>query len=324
MLTELGFDRENDLFLVTGAAGFIGSNLMEAIAEEGFRVRGLDDYSLGKKETVSRLQKEYSIEFVSGSVADFEVCKRACKGVSYVLHQAAWGSVPRSLAQPLDYDRMNITGTLNMMQAAREQGVRRFVYASSSAVYGDIEASTMVEGLEGNAPSPYALTKQVDELYARLYSTVYGLECVGLRYFNVYGKNQDPHGAYAAVIPIFIKALLENREPTIFGDGSATRDYIHVSDVVRANLLAAKAPAAAVGEAFNIGSGRETSLNRLFSIIRDTLCIEIEPIYEPERPGDVPHSVASVSKARDVLGFESEVELREGIKKTIEWYRNNL
>ena len=246
---------QNSLFLVTGAAGFIGSNLCEAILNLGYRVRALDDFSTGKHENVDMFIENLNYEFMNGDIKDFETCMEACEGVDYVLNQAAWGSVPRSIEMPLFYCANNIMGTLNMMEAAKRQGVKKFVYASSSSVYGDEKNLPKVEGIEGNLLSPYAVTKMCDEEWGKQYTKHYGLETYGLRYFNVFGRRQDPDGAYAAVIPKFIKMLLRGETPTINGDGRQSRDFTYIENVIEANLKACLAPREVAGQAFNIAYG---------------------------------------------------------------------
>ena len=246
---------ENSTFLVTGGAGFIGSNLCEAILKMGYKVRCLDDLSTGKQANVDIFLDNPNYTFIKGDIKDLDTCMAACEGVDYVLNQAAWGSVPRSIEMPLFYEKNNIMGTLNMMEAARQQGVKKFVYASSSSVYGDHPVLPKKEGQEGNLLSPYALTKRVDEEFAKLYTRLYGLDTYGLRYFNVFGRRQDPDGAYAAVIPKFIKMLMNGETPTINGDGMQSRDFTYIENVIEANLKACLAPHEAAGNAFNIAYG---------------------------------------------------------------------
>ncbi len=246
---------DGSLFLVTGAAGFIGSNLCEAILKLGYKVRGLDDLSTGKQKNVDMFMDNDNYEFIKGDIKDLDTCMKACEGVDYVLNEAAWGSVPRSIEMPLFYCANNIQGTLNMLEAARQNGVKKFVYASSSSVYGDEPVLPKKEGREGNLLSPYALTKRCDEEWAKQYTRHYGLDTYGLRYFNVFGRRQDPDGAYAAVIPKFIKQLLDGETPTINGDGKQSRDFTYIENVIEANLKACLAPHEAAGEAFNVAYG---------------------------------------------------------------------
>lgn len=314
----------NTLFLVTGGAGFIGSNLCEAILQMGCRVRCLDNLSTGKIENVRLFESNPNYSFLMGDIRNEEDCKAACEGVDYVLHQAAWGSVPRSIAMPLLYEEINIRGTLNMLEAARNAGVKCFVYASSSSVYGDSPTLPKVEGNEGNLLSPYALTKRADEEYAKLYTRLYGLKTVGLRYFNVFGRRQDPNGAYAAVIPKFIKQLINGEAPTINGDGKQSRDFTYIANVVEANLKAAAASDEAAGQAYNIAYGGREYLIDVYNSLNDALGVDIEPIYGPDRAGDIKHSNADISKARRLLGYDPQYSFDRGLKEAIKWYKENL
>ena len=248
----------------------------------------------------------------------------ACEGVDYVLNQAAWGSVPRSIEMPLYYELVNIRGTLNMMEAARQKGVKKFVYASSSSVYGDHPVLPKKEGQEGNLLSPYALTKRVDEEYGKLYYKLYGLDTYGMRYFNVFGRRQDPNGAYAAVIPKFIKQLLNDEQPTINGDGKQSRDFTYIENVIEANLKACQASHDAAGQAYNIAYGGREYLIDIYYTLTSALSKDIEPIFGPDRKGDIKHSNADISKARELLGYDPEYSFEDGIKLAINWYRENL
>ena len=321
--SELRFP-EHTLFLVTGGAGFIGSNLCEAILDLGHRVRCLDDLSTGKQANVDLFLAHPNYEFIKGDIKDLDVCMRACEGVDYVLNQAAWGSVPRSVEMPLFYCMNNIQGTLNMLEAARQNGVKRFVYASSSSVYGDEPVLPKREGREGNLLSPYALTKRCDEEWAKQYTMHYGLETVGLRYFNVFGRRQDPNGAYAAVIPKFLKQLLNGETPTIHGDGMQSRDFTYIENVIEANLKACLAPAEAAGEAFNIAYGGREYLLDIYHGLTRALGVDVEPNFGPPRPGDIRHSNADISKARRLLGYDPDWSFDRGIEAAIAWYRENL
>lgn len=314
----------DSLFLVTGGAGFIGSNLCEAILNLGHRVRCLDDLSTGKQANVDLFAANPRYEFIKGDIKDLDTCLRACNGVDYVLNEAAWGSVPRSIEMPLFYCANNILGTLNMLEAARQCGVKTFVYASSSSVYGDEEHLPKQEGVEGNLLSPYAVTKRADEEWAKQYTRHYGLRTVGLRYFNVFGRRQDPHGAYAAVIPKFIKQLLCGERPTINGDGRQSRDFTYIENVVEANLKACLAPAEASGQAFNVAYGGREYLIDIYHALTRSLGVDIEPIFGPDRPGDIKHSNADISKARRLLGYDPQYDFARGLDEAIEWYRNNL
>lgn len=315
---------ENSLFLVTGGAGFIGSNLCEAILEMGYKVRCLDDLSTGKQENVDMFMDNPDYEFIKGDIKDLEICKKACEGVDYVLNQAAWGSVPRSIEMPLFYANNNIIGTVNMMEAARIQGVKKFVYASSSSVYGDEPNLPKKEGREGNLLSPYALTKRVDEEFAKMYTKFYGLDTYGMRYFNVFGRRQDPDGAYAAVIPKFLKLLINGETPTINGDGKQSRDFTYIDNVIEANLKACLAPSEAAREAFNIAYGGREYLIDIYYGLTKALNINMEPNFGPDRAGDIKHSNADISKAKELLGYNPEYSFEKGIELAISWYKENL
>ena len=321
--SELQFPAET-LFLVTGGAGFIGSNLCEAILKKGCRVRCLDDLSTGKQANVDLFTSNSRYEFVKGDIKDYDTCLKACEGVDYVLNQAAWGSVPRSLEMPLFYCKNNIDGTLNMLEAARQSGVKKFVYASSSSVYGDEPNLPKTEGREGNLLSPYALTKRCDEEWAKQYTRHYGLATIGMRYFNVFGRRQDPFGAYAAVIPKFIKQLLAGEQPTINGDGKQSRDFTYVENVIEANLKACVASDEASGEAFNIAYGGREYLIDIYHTLTKALGVDIEPHFGPDRKGDIKHSNADISKARRLLGYDPSYDFARGLNEAIAWYRENL
>ena len=320
---HLSFSKES-LFLVTGGAGFIGSNLCEAILNMGYRVRCLDDLSTGKQANVDLFIDNPNYEFIKGDVKDLNVCLEACKGVDFVLHQAAWGSVPRSIEMPLFYCANNIQGTLNMMEAARQCGVKKFVYASSSSVYGDEEHLPQQEGVEGNLLSPYALTKRCTEEWAKQYTRHYMLDTYGLRYFNVFGRRQDPNGAYAAVIPKFIKQLLNGEQPVINGDGSQSRDFTYIENVIEANLKSCLAPHEAAGQAFNIAYGGREYLIDIYHALTKALGKDVEPRFGPVRAGDIKHSNADITKARTILGYNPEYDFERGLNEAIEWYKANL
>ncbi len=315
---------ENSLFLVTGGAGFIGTNLCEAILNLGYRVRCLDDLSTGRQENVDLLINHENYEFIKGDIKDFDTCLKACEGVDYVLNQAAWGSVPRSIEMPLFYCANNIQGTLNMLEAARQNNVKKFVYASSSSVYGDEPNLPKKEGREGNLLSPYALTKRCDEEWAKQYTRHYGLDTYGLRYFNVFGRRQSPDGAYAAVIPKFIKMLLKGETPTINGDGMQSRDFTYIENVIEANLKACAAPHEAAGEAFNVAYGGREYLIDIYYGLTKALGVDVEPNFGPDRNGDIKHSNADISRAKALLGYEPDYSFSDGIKLAIEWYKENL
>ena len=315
---------ENSTFLVTGGAGFIGSNLCEAILKLGYKVRCLDDLSTGKQMNVDLFLDNPNYTFIKGDIKDFDTCLKATEGVDYVLNQAAWGSVPRSIEMPLFYCANNIQGTLNMMEAARQNGVKRFVYASSSSVYGDEPNLPKTEGREGNLLSPYALTKRCDEEWAKQYTMHYGLETIGLRYFNVFGRRQDPDGAYAAVIPKFIKMLIHGETPTINGDGKQSRDFTYIENVIEANLKACIAPSEAAGEAFNVAYGGREYLLDIYYDLTKVLGVDIEPNFGPDRKGDIKHSNADISKAKRLLGYDPSWSFDRGIRAAIAWYKENL
>lgn len=320
---NLKFEKEST-FLITGGAGFIGSNLAEAILEMGYRVRVLDNFSTGKRENIERFKDNPNFLLIEGDIRDIKTCEKAIENVDYVLHQAAWGSVPRSIEMPLIYEEINIKGHLNMMEVARKANVKKFVYASSSSVYGDHPALPKVEGVEGKVLSPYALTKKVNEEYANLYFRLYGLETIGLRYFNVFGRYQDPHGFYAAVIPKFVKMLLNNEAPTINGDGETSRDFTYIDNVIEANLKACLASNEASGRAFNIAYGGRETLNNLYKKLCELLEKEIPANYGPERTGDIRHSNASIENTKKYLGYSPEYNMDKGLELTIEWYKENL
>jgi len=320
---ELKFDKDS-VFLVTGGAGFIGSNLCEALLNMGYKVICMDNLSTGKRENVDLFIDHPNYTFLEKDIRDLDSCMEACKGVDYVLNQAAWGSVPRSIEMPLLYEDINIRGTLNMMEAARVNGVKKFVYASSSSVYGDHPNLPKVEGVEGNLLSPYALTKRVDEEYGKLYKKLYGLDTYGLRYFNVFGKRQNPEGAYAAVIPKFIKQLLNGETPVINGDGKQSRDFTYIDNVIEANLRACLAPSEAAGEAFNIGYGGREFLIDIYNGLCKALEKDVEPIFGPPRKGDIRDSNADITKARKLLGYDPSVDFKTGIQMAIDWYKENL
>ena len=315
---------DNSTFLITGGAGFIGSNLCEAVLAMGYNVRCLDDLSTGHKENIEPFLRNEHFTFIEGDIKSLDTCMEACKGVDYVLHQAAWGSVPRSIEMPLFYEENNIKGTLNMMEAARQQNVKRFVYASSSSVYGDSTVLPKKEGGEGMVLSPYALTKKTDEEYGRLYHRLYGLNTYGLRYFNVFGRRQDPNGAYAAVIPKFIKQLLNGEQVTINGDGKQSRDFTYIDNVIEGNLRAAASAEDAAGEAYNIGAGGREYLIDVYHAICDALGIQREPIFGPPRKGDIRDSNADISKARERMGYDPSYDFKKGIALAIDWYKANL
>lgn len=314
---------QNVPVLVTGGAGFIGSHLVDALLDHGARVRVLDDLSTGRRENLADAMAHGAgrVELLEDDLRDPAACHRACAGVDLVFHQGALGSVPRSMEDPGTTIAVNVSGTANLFAAARDAGVRRVVYASSSSVYGDSTVLPKREGEEGRPLSPYALSKAMDEELAQVFADCFGLELVGLRYFNVYGPRQDPSGPYAAVVPRFFQAALAGDAPTIHGDGLQSRDFTFVADAVAANLLAAGAPAKASGHAFNVAAGRSATVLELAAAIRELVPGALKPEHGPPRPGDVRHSEAATEKARDALGFTAEVELREGLRRSLVHYR---
>jgi len=309
-------------YLVTGGAGFIGSHLVDALLERGDAVRVLDNFATGKRENLAHCASR--IELMEGDIRELETCRAACAGIDFVLHQAALGSVPRSIADPLTSHEVNVTGTLKMLLAARDAQVKRFVYAASSSTYGDHPDLPKVEERIGNPLSPYAVTKYADELYARVFGRCYGLETVGLRYFNVFGPRQDPFSQYAAVIPLFVSALLRGAAPTIHGDGEQTRDFTFVANAVEANLKACSAGPHAVGAVCNVACHERTSLNTLYARLQELLGTAIAAVHGPPRPGDVRDSLADIGKAQRLLGYTGAVKFEEGLRRSIAWYRENL
>jgi UDP-N-acetylglucosamine 4-epimerase len=322
-------------WLVTGAAGFIGSNLVEALLLLGQQVRGLDNFATGRQSNLDDVRANVgdawdAFEFRRADITDPHACRSACEGIDVVLHQGALGSVPRSIADPLSINRSNVDGFLNMLVAARDAGVRRFVYAASSSTYGDHPELPKVEDRIGRPLSPYAVTKYVNELYAGVFQRTYGLQVIGLRYFNVFGRRQDPEGAYAAVIPCWIGSLLSGGSCAINGDGETTRDFCSVDNVVQANLLAATAGEEHTDEVYNVAVGGRTTLNQLFAAIRDGLAATnpelagATPEYREFRAGDVRHSQADISKARGRLGYEPTHTLERGLSEALPWYVQDL
>jgi len=315
---------EDSVFLITGAAGFIGSNLVEAVLDLGYQVRGIDNFSNGRKENIEEFRDNQNFEFIEGDIRDYKTCLKAAEGADYILHQAALGSVPRSMREPLIYEDNNIKGTSNMMEAARANNVKKFVYASSSSVYGDSKELPKEEGKEGQVLSPYALTKSVKEEYAKLYTEAYGLECIGLRYFNVFGRRQDPFSEYAAVIPKFIKILKNGNQVEIYGDGEQSRDFTYIENVIEANLKACLADSKAAGEAFNIAYGERFTINQIYDLMCEKLDIERDAIYTAERPGDIKHRLADISKAEEFLNYDPDWDFKSVFEEAIEWYKENL
>jgi nucleoside-diphosphate-sugar epimerase len=309
--------------LVTGGAGFIGSHLVKGLLARGDSVRILDDFSSGKRENLEGLEGDF--EVVEGDVRDTARARAACEGVEGILHEAAVASVPLSIEDPRRTHEVNVDGTLRLLIAARDLGIRRFVLASSSSVYGDRPEPVKAEDLPLDPRSPYAVSKLAAEEYTLVFSHVYGLQTVALRYFNIYGPRQDPGSTYAAVVPRFATSLLEGKAPTIFGDGGQTRDFTYVEDVVRANLLALECPPEACGKAYNVACGHATSVNELFRALREEIggdAVKLKPLHQPPQKGDVRDSLASIAAAREGLGFVPAVGIEEGLRRTVEWYRS--
>ncbi len=335
--TEKNLKNSPKTWLITGAAGFIGSNLLERLLTLNQRVVGLDNFSTGHLHNLEDVRKEAGEEpwklfhFIEGDITDLNTCKKACEGADYVLHQAALGSVPRSINDPIKTNQSNIDGFLNMLVASRDANVKRFVYAASSSTYGDHPALPKKEEIIGRPLSPYAVTKYVNELYADVFAKLYQTECIGLRYFNVFGRRQDPNGAYAAVIPRWINELMDGKPPTINGDGETSRDFCYIDNAIQANLLAATAEnPSALNQVYNIAFGDRTTLNTLFLMIRDSLgefdgnIRNISPAYGPFRSGDVRHSQADITKAKDFLGYSPSYSVKSGIIKTTDWFYRKM
>ena len=312
--------------LVTGGAGFIGSNIVEQLLndERVSFVRILDNLATGSIKNIQDYVGHSKFEFTEGDIRDINVCLTACENIEAITHQAALGSVPRSIKDPLTTNDVNITGTLNIFTAAKEKNIKRVVYAASSSTYGDHPGLPKVEDKIGNPLSPYAVTKLVNELYAKVYGSLYDMELIGLRYFNIFGPRQNPKGAYAAVIPLFAKALLENKAPVINGDGSHSRDFTFVSNAVQANIAALFTNSKeALNQVYNIACGEQTSLLGLFEALKKEAGSDLTPKHGPDRAGDVKHSLANISKAKSILGYQPKVTVREGLKTTFSWYKNN-
>lgn len=317
--------------LVTGGAGFIGSNLCEKLLQIGYNVKCLDNFSTGFKRNIDSFLTDNRFELIEGDIRNPEDCKKAVENVDYVFHQAALGSVPRSINDPITTNDVNISGFLSMLVAARDAGVKRFIYAASSSTYGDSTLLPKVENVIGKPLSPYAITKYVNELYADVFSKTYGMECIGLRYFNVFGRRQDPNGAYAAVIPLFVKKLINHESPQINGDGEYSRDFTYIDNVVNMNLLALTTTnLKALNTVYNTACGERNTLNQLVGYLKkylseyDPKITDIEIIYSSNRIGDIPHSMASVDKAKELLGYDPQYSLQEGLKEAVCWYWENL
>lgn len=352
MSSENGLHLSKSRILVTGGAGFIGSNLCETLLEQGNEVVCLDNFATGHKHNIVDLLSNNSFTFIEGDIRNFEDCQKAVSGCDYVMHQAALGSVPRSIKDPITSTNVNIGGFVNMLTAAKDAGVKRFIYAASSSTYGDNRELPKIEHRIGNALSPYAITKFVNELYAKNFSELYGLETIGLRYFNVFGRRQDPSGAYAAVIPKFVKLLMKGESPVINGDGSYSRDFTYIENVIQANILAAITPTnelkgrqenyyssqevkieqstETLSEIFNVAFGERTTLLELVDYLKENLSkydssiAKIEPVFGPNRQGDVPHSLASIKKGGDLLNYKPKYSVKEGLSLATKWYWDNL
>lgn len=321
----------NKKILITGGAGFIGSNLCEYFLAKGNQVVCLDNFATGHRHNIAPYLENSNFSLIEGDIRNLETCNQAVTGVDYVLHQAALGSVPRSLKDPITTNDVNVSGFLNMLLAARDAGVKRFIYAASSSTYGDSENLPKVEEIIGKPLSPYAITKYVNELYADIFSKTYGIETIGLRYFNVFGRRQDPNGAYAAVIPLFVKQFMNHESPVINGDGNYSRDFTYIDNVIQMNELAmsTKNPKA-VNTVYNTAYGDRTTLTQLVQLLKDNLAVydskiaEVEVIHGPNRAGDIPHSLASIQKAKENLGYNPKFSIQEGIKEAVSWYFHNL
>jgi len=317
--------------LVTGAAGFIGSNLCEALLKIGSTVVALDNFATGHKKNITPLTKNNKFTFIEGDIRNLNDCKKACTGVDYILHQAALGSVPRSINDPITTNDVNVGGFLNMLVAARDANVKRFIYAASSSTYGDSTSMPKVENVIGKPLSPYAITKYVNELYADNFKKTYNLDTIGLRYFNVFGRKQDPNGAYAAVIPKFVMQFMEHESPKINGDGSFSRDFTYIDNVIQMNMLAMVSEnEAAANQVYNTAYGERTTLLELIDLLKeylseyDSAIAEVKTEFGPERKGDVPHSLASVNKAKELLGYDPKFDIKSGLKEAVSWYWKNL
>ncbi len=338
---------KNSKILITGGAGFIGSNMIEYFLQNGNEVVCLDNLSTGHRKNITEFLRNPNFQFVEGDIRDLDTCKKTVRDCEYVFHEAALGSVPRSIKDPVTTNSVNIDGFLNMLTAARDEEVKRFIYAASSSTYGDSKELPKVEEKIGRPLSPYAITKVVNEYFAKVYSELYGMETIGLRYFNVFGKRQDPNGAYAAVIPLWVKKMINHESPIINGDGSYSRDFTYIENVIQANELAAITPKDVilenlklyfkdgetpdiVYEVFNVAFGGNTTLLELYDALRSNLAkfdpeiAKAKPIHGPNRQGDIPHSLASIEKGKSVLGYNPEFDARKGFEKACEWYFSNL
>jgi len=316
---------ENSSFLITGGAGFIGSNIVNyLLANNAKRVRVLDNFSNGFKKNIEPFMSLPNFELFEGDIRSYDDCLKACNGIDYVSHQAALGSVPRSIKDPVTTNEVNISGFLNMLLAVKESGIKRMVYAASSSTYGDSKVLPKVEDVIGKPLSPYAVTKYVNELYAHVFALNYGIETIGLRYFNVFGPKQDPNGAYAAVIPLFIQAILDNKAPFINGDGEQTRDFTYVDNAVQANVLAMLSDnESAVNQIYNVAVGDRTSVKQMFDILAAVENKDLKPVFREGRQGDVRDSLADIQKARELINYNPKINFKEGLKITYQWYKDN-
>lgn len=317
--------------LITGGAGFIGSNLTEYFLKENYKVICLDNFATGHRHNVESFLQNPNYKLIEGDIRDLNVCQKACEEVDYILHQAALGSVPRSIKDPITSNEVNVSGFLNMLIAARDASVKRFIYAASSSTYGDSETLPKVENIIGKPLSPYAITKYVNELYADVFSKTYGIECIGLRYFNVFGRRQDPNGAYAAVIPLFVKQFMNHESPQINGTGDYSRDFTYIDNVIQMNELAMLTEdKAAINTVYNTAVGDRTTLNDLVQYLKlylsdfDEKIADIEVVYGPNRQGDIPHSLASIEKAKKLLSYQPSHTIDKGLKEAVQWYWENL
>ena len=329
--TQFDIELHNSKILVTGGAGFIGSNLCEALLEKGNKVVCIDNFATGRTENIENFKDNKNFTLIEGDIRKLEDCLNATRGIDYVLHQAALGSVPRSIKDPIISNEVNVNGFLNMLVASRDNGVKRFVYAASSSTYGDSESMPKVEDIIGKPLSPYAITKYINELYADIFSTTYGLETIGLRYFNVFGRKQDPNGAYAAVIPKFVSQLMNRESPVINGDGNYSRDFTYIDNVIQANLLSLLTTnEKAINTVYNVAYGERNSLNDLVRYLKEYLSefdseiSNVDVIYGPYRSGDIPHSHASIVKAKENLNYNPQFSLQKGLKEAVKWYWENL
>jgi len=329
-ISTLNFNPKHHV-LITGGAGFIGSNLCESLIQNGNQVTCLDNFSTGKKENITSLLSYENFKLIEGDIRNLEDCKKACHNVDFVLHQAALGSVPRSINDPITTNDVNVSGFLNMLVATRDAKIKRFIYAASSSTYGDSQGLPKVEEKIGKPLSPYAITKYVNELYAEIFSKTYGMETIGLRYFNVFGRKQAPNGAYAAVIPKFVMQLMSHESPTINGDGSYSRDFTYIDNVIQMNIRALITNNnKAINNVYNVAYGERTDLNELIAHLKtylsefDSEIANVKTTYGPTRQGDVPHSLASIDKAKTLLGYNPEYNIEQGLEEAVKWYWNNL